>query len=265
MVLHVCEICEHIFKQKGHLRDHHARKNPCKKPITITDIQDELKKTIELVNKLKKENELLKNENDKNINGDNNTKDININGDNNGNININNNTVNNNINVIQIIDHGKEDYSKIDIEKIMLDNLVLPPLNYISTVIYHIHCSEKYPEYQNVYISDINRNKVIAYENGKWTNKDKNNTINELFNNIANCVDTVTENAIEPNKFINYSNEIQKVNPFGRLYTNKNRKTALSNSGNILYDNKDKIKTIKNSKLTKASKAKNLVKNENNI
>ncbi len=237
MVSYVCEICEHIFKQKGHYRDHLGRKRPCKKPVNITDVQDELKKTIELVNKLKKENQILKN--DKTV------KDISINGDNNGNIHINNCTVNNNINVIQIIDHGKEDYSKIDIEKIMLDNPILPPLNYISTVIYHIHCSEKYPEYQNVYISDMNRNKVIAYEDGKWINKDKNNTIDALFNNIANCVDTVTENAVEPNKFINYSNEIQKVNPFGRLYTNKNRKTALSNSENILYDNKDKIKTIK--------------------
>ena len=265
MVLYPCEICGHIFKQKGHFMDHKARKKPCKKPVTIADVQDELKKTIELVNKLKKENELLKNENDKNIK-DSKDKDININGNINGDVNINNGTVNNNnINVIHIIDHGKEDYSKIDIEKIMLDNPVLPPLNYISTVIYHIHCSEKYPEYQNVYISDINRNKAIAYEDGKWINKDKNNTIDTLFNNIASCVDTVTENAVDPNKFINYSNEIQKVNPFGRLFTNKNRKKALSNSENILYDNKDKIKTIKNPKLTKASKTKNLVKNENNI
>ena len=237
MVLYPCEICGHVFKQKGHFKDHQARKNPCKKPITITEVQDELKKTIELVNILKKENELLKT-----------SKETNISGDNNGTININNGTINNNINVIQITDHGKEDYSKVDIEKIMLDNPHLPPFSYISTVIYHVHCSEKYPEYQNVYISDINRNKIIAYEDGKWINKDKNNTIEKLFNNIANCVDTVTENSKEPNKFINYSNEIQKVNPFGRMYTKKNRKTAISNSENVLYDNKDKIKAIKSSK-----------------
>jgi len=252
MVLYPCENCGHIFKQKGHFIDHQSRKNPCKKPVSIIDVQDELKKTIDLVNKLKKENELLKNENDENVKD----KDIIIN----GNVNIHNDIVNNNINVIQIIDHGKEDYSKIDIEKIMLDNPVLPTLNYISTVIYYIHCSEKYPEYQNVYISDINRNKAIAYEDGKWINKDKTNTIDTLFNNIASCVDTVTENAIDPNKFINYSNEIQKVNSFGRLFTNKNRKKALSNSENVLYDNKDKIKTIKNTKLTKVYKEKNLVK-----
>ena len=107
---------------------------------------------------------------------------------------------------------------------------------------------------KNIYISDINRNKVIAYEDGKWVNKDKNNTIEQLFNNITNCVDTVTENTNKPNKLANYSNEIQKVNPFGILYTKKNRNTALSNSQNVLYDNKDKIKAtkikvIKNEKL----------------
>ena len=73
-------------------------------------------------------------------------------------------------------------------------------------------------------------------------------------NNITNCVDTVTENTNKPNKLANYSNEIQKVNPFGILYTKKNRNTALSNSQNLLYDNKDKIKAtkikvIKNEKL----------------
>ena len=248
MVLYICEICNHVFKQKSHYNTHKNRKIPCSKPMTIEEIKNEnikikkeLKKSMEIIEKIKNEN----------------AKDININGD----VNINNGTVNNNnINVIQIIDHGKEDYSKIDIEKIMLDNPILPPLNYISTVIYHIHCSEKYPEYQNVYISDINRNKAIAYDEGKWINKDKNNTIDTLFNNIASCVDTVTENAVDPNKFINYSNEIQKVNPFGRLFTNKNRKTALSNSGNILYDNKDKIKT---NKIMKDVKTNVLLKNKN--
>ena len=239
MVNYTCNICGHVFKQKGHFTDHKNRKFPCKNQSSIIEVQEELKKTIKLVNKLKKENKMLKNDKvTTNITGDNNINNVN-------NIINNNNTINNNINVIQIIDHGKEDYSKIDIEKIMLENPHLPPLNYISTVIYHVHCSEKYPEYQNIYISDINRNKVIAYEDGKWVKKDKNNTIEQLFNNITNCVDTVTENTNKPNKLANYSNEIQKVNPFGILYTKKNRKTALSNSENILYDNKDKIKAIK--------------------
>jgi len=234
MVLYTCEICDHKFKQKSHYTNHKNRKIPCSKSSTIEEIKNEnkkikkeLKESIEIIEKLK------------------NIKDININGENNGNININNCTINNNINVIQIIEHGKEDYSKIDIEKIMLENPVLPNLNYISTVIYHVHCSEKYPEYQNIYISDMNRNKAIAYQDGKWTSKDKSNTIETLFNNITNCVDTVTENAAEPNKFINYSNEIKKVNPFGKLYNKKNRKAAICNSENILYDNKDKIKTKK--------------------
>jgi hypothetical protein len=254
MVNYTCNICGHVFKQKCHFSDHKNRKYPCKNQSSIIEVQEELKKTIKLVNKLKKENKMLKNDKiTTNITGDNNLNNVKI---------INNNTINNNINVIQIIDHGKEDYSKIDIEKIMLENPHLPPLNYISTVIYNVHCSEKYPEYQNIYISDINRNKVIAYEDGKWVNKDKNNTIEKLFNNITNCVDTVTENTNNPNKIANYSNEIQKINPFGRLYTKKNRNTALSNSQNVLYDNKDKIKATK-IKETKIKETKiKVIKNE---
>ena len=67
-------------------------------------------------------------------------KDVNINNNINNNINITNN-----YNVIKIIDHGKEDYTKLDIKKIMLENKVLPKYNYISTIIYYIHCNEEYP------------------------------------------------------------------------------------------------------------------------
>ena len=136
----------------------------------------------------------------------------------------------------------------------MLDNQVLPNLNYISTVIYYVHCNNELPEYQNIYVSDINRNRAMVYNDGKWVCTDKNTTIDKLFNNIASCVDEITENTSSPNEFINYKNEIKKVNPFGTLYSKKNKKTALKNTENLLYDNKDKIISIKG-----------IRKNKNNI
>ena len=254
MPIHLCVICGREFKKKNHLDNHNNKKFPCvkiDKQNEIERIKEELEKykniTIEL-EKYKNENEQLKKE----IEELKNTKDIINNNDINidiKDINIHNNiNITNNYNVIKIIDHGKEDYTKLDIKKIMLENKVLPKYNYISTIIYYIHCNEEYPEYQNIYISDMSRNKAMIYHDGKWISADKVSTMDNLFNSIVNSVDTIIENCSEVEKFENYITEIKRVNPFGKFYSLKNKKTAMTNSENVLYDNKEKIKSIKNIK-----------------
>ena len=262
MVQYVCETCNHTFNQKSHYNTHLNRKIPCKEKKIECDIENEnkkiktkLKKSIDIIEQLKKENEELKN---CKITSETNSTNINIHSDIN-NININNGVINNNFNVIKIIDHGKEDYIKVDIKKIMLENPILPNLNYISTVIYYVHCNDELPEYQNIYISDMNRNKAMVYHDGKWNSVDKESTMDKLFNNIISLVDNETENISNPNDFFNYTDEIKKVNPFGSHYYKKNRKIAKSNSENILYDNKDKIINIKDIKL-KTKYAKNNIR-----
>ena len=106
----------------------------------------------------------------------------------------------------------------------MLDNQILPKLNYISTIIYYVHCNDDYPEYQNIYISDMSRNKAMIYHDGKWTSADKVSTMDNLFNSIVNCVDTIVDSSSNPESFSNYITEIKKVNPFGKLYTKNNTK-----------------------------------------
>ena len=49
MVTHICENCERIFKQKGHLDSHKKRKNPCKKDDIIEKIVE--KKVAEVLAK----------------------------------------------------------------------------------------------------------------------------------------------------------------------------------------------------------------------
>ena len=180
MSKYICIVCGRSFNQKCHLDNHNNKKVPCVK-IEKQNENDKIKKENEELKKeikeLKKEIEELKNTKDIVI------KDININSNNNINIT-------NNFNVIKVIDHGKEDYNKLDIKKIMLDNQILPKLNYISTIIYYIHCNDEYPEYQNIYISDMSRNKAMVYHDGKWTGVDKVSTMDNLLNSIVNCVDT---------------------------------------------------------------------------
>ena len=117
----------------------------------------------------------------------------------------------------------------------------------MSTLIYRIHCNDKFPEYQNIYIPDKNRDKATIYHNGKWINVDKDTAIDALFNNVIDYYDDFIEN--DPDNYTNYDNEIQKIIPQGILYSKKNRKGAINNATGVLYDNKEKIKSIKYKKI----------------
>ena len=130
----------------------------------------------------------------------------------------------------------------------MLKNNILSKYTYISTIIYYIHCNDEYPEYQNIYISDNNRNNAKIYYNGKWSNADKKLTIGNLFNSIVNTLDDVFENSSDIRKFTNYISEINHINPFSNIFSIKDKKKVIFNSEQILYNNRDKIKTVKNIK-----------------
>ena len=266
MIVYTCNRCGREFKKKDHLNNHNNKKVPCVK----IDKQYEIELIKKEHEKYKLENlELKKNKNNKNsfVKIENNNeielikqelekyklennkliKEIKElkhtnNFITNNNININNNI---NFNVVKIIDHGKEDYTKLDIKNLMLNNKYLSKYNYISTIIYYIHCNDNYPEYQNIYISDLSRNKAMIYYDGKWSHANKFLTIDNLFNSIFNSVDEIIENSSNSKKFKNYISEINKISPSGKEYSLKNKKNAIMNSEIILYDNKEKIKSIK--------------------
>ena len=257
MVFHICETCGKNFERKDHFIKHtQKRKKPCIKKNIIDDKDDVFEKITAENEILKKENLILKENRMLKENEELKEKEIEIIKENeelkekidiikNNNTTIINNNINitNNFNVIKIIDHGKEDYTKINIEKILKDNNILPALNYISTVVYYIHCNDNFPEYQNIFIPDLSRNKASIYYNGKWKNVDKDTTMEKLFNSVINHIDDITEK--NPNEYVNYENEIQQVITQGRLYSKRNKKGAINNVEGILYDNKQKIKNNK--------------------
>ena len=249
-MLYVCENCGKEFTRKDNLKRHNIdKKKPCLKIDTIIKIKNEedtekLKEKYELIIK---ENEKLKREiEEKNTIINNNNSNIT---NNNSNNNSNNNNINitNNYNIVKIVDHGKENYNNIDIKKIIKDNKVLPELNYINTIIYHIHCNDDFPEYQNIFISDKNRDKATIYRNGRWNNVDKDTTMDKLFDNVINHYDDLIENEDSKNfkNYINYDKEIRKIIPQSNFYSKKNRKGAINNVEGMLYDNKEKIKSLK--------------------
>jgi len=133
------------------------------------------------INELKKQNELFEKQNkilmdkiDKLINSKS-SKTINNNQkitNNNQKITNNNqkitNTMNNNI---IMVNFGKEDLSIID-EKQFIDRVVKKPLlsgvKIPDEVLKIIHFNPEYPQLSNIYISDINREKCMVFEDGEW-------------------------------------------------------------------------------------------------
>jgi hypothetical protein len=80
--------------------------------------------------------------------------------------NITTNTVINNP-VIKLVNFGSEDLSKIS-HTVFIDTIKSQGASLYNKAIEGIHFNKDHPENQNVYISDINRGKVMIYKDEKW-------------------------------------------------------------------------------------------------
>ena len=96
----------------------------------------------------------------------------------NNNITINNNTINNNIKYVEI---GKEDLYNVFTkqEKIMLLKQMGSP---IENIVRYTHLNDKYPQYQNIIITNIRSNQAYAYNEqlNKFILCDKNDLLDEM-------------------------------------------------------------------------------------
>ena len=123
-------------------------------------------KNKELNNKIS----LLKSSSKKNIQNNKNIK------------NLNNGIINNTI----IIKHGKEDLNKID-DTVFLDAFLKSTGAKIpEKIIEGIHFNKKYPEYKNIYISDINREKVMIHNGKNWILTPGDNLTSNLLDKSIN-------------------------------------------------------------------------------
>ena len=113
-------------------------------------------------NELKKTNEKLQTKMNKIVNKN---KIINTNNTTNSNNNITNTVINNP--TIKLVNFGSEDLSKIS-HNVFIDTIKSQGASLYNKAIDGIHFNKDYPENQNIYISDINRGKVMIYKNEKW-------------------------------------------------------------------------------------------------
>jgi uncharacterized Zn-finger protein len=109
---------------------------------------------------------------------------------------INNGTINNGtINNIVLIGHGKEDLSKIDNKDILkcLKKGFYSTIHLTETV----HFNPKYPEYHNVYISNIKDKYAMMYDGKEWSLTRKTELIDRLYEDKKNYIEDNMEYFLE--------------------------------------------------------------------
>jgi len=173
-----CNYCYKIYCRTDVLKKHLLI---CKvKKRDIEEKEEILNKLLEQNNKLVSTIEELnrridKLENDKKSNHTQNNKNIK---------HQNNGTINN----INIVAFGKEDLSKIE-NKEFFEALTQMGYKIPAKMFEKIHINDKYPEYKNIYISDINRGKAMVHDGKKWKLDKYKNIGDKLLDKILNFME----------------------------------------------------------------------------
>jgi hypothetical protein len=160
-------------------------------------------------------------------------------------LNTSNTSNTNNGIIVQLVNYGKEDLDKIDI-KHFINNIVknnkVCGVKIPEEILKLIHFNPAYPELNNIYISDINREKCMIYDDGMWKlspddkipeviekvvsfSYDKENELREKYSNNKPLMDR-----------LNTINKYTKFNDGEYLETLKEEQEEEQN------DNKDEIK-----------------------
>jgi len=179
-----CSFCNKKLGNKYSLSRH--LKDRCKIRKSIDEEKENTfkilleidKKKDDEINELKKQNKLFEEQNkilmdkiDKLINMKSNSKPPKIINDNKTITNNLSNTNNIHNNNIMLINFGKEDLKTID-EREFIDRIIkqnkITGVKIPDEVLKIIHFNPKYPQLSNIYISDINREKCMVYEDGEW-------------------------------------------------------------------------------------------------
>jgi DNA-directed RNA polymerase subunit RPC12/RpoP len=256
-----CNFCSKTFSRVDNLKRHLIERCKVRKEETQEKeaIFSNLLQRVELLEKenLQLNNKIVFLENKKE------TKNIQYN----KNIkNLNNGIINNTF----IIQHGKEDFSKID-DKVFLDAFLKNTGAKIpEKIIEGIHFNEKYPEYKNIYISDINREKVMIHNGKDWLLTPSNNITSNLLDKTIHFSENKYEAISEKKDIINERNkkkiesglkimelikdfDSDEQDEFGNLLSKKeiDRRLYLREKAEeyiklLLYNKKDLILTNKN-------------------
>ena len=229
----------HLLSCKVKKQDIEEKEEILNKLLSTIDQQKEqnnkLVSTIEELNK-----RIDKLENEKKIKHTQNNKNVK---------NQNNGTINNTINIVAF---GKEDLSKID-NKEFFEALTQMGYKIPAKMVEKIHINDKYPEYKNIYISDINRGKAMVHDGRRWKLDKFHNIGDKLLDKILNFMEERHEELkedknITDKKKMNMENKL-KILQIMKDYENEEEKErheylrsqCKDHMKMDLYNNKEKI------------------------
>ncbi|VBB17734.1 hypothetical protein YASMINEVIRUS_197 [Yasminevirus sp. GU-2018] len=106
---------------------------------------------------------------------------------NNGNMNINKGVINNTTNQIILVGYGQEDLSKLD--KSQLIKILQNGYNSTVKLTEAVHFNPKYPEYHNIYISNMRDKYAMMFDGNKWTLTMKEDLINQIYEDKKNYIE----------------------------------------------------------------------------
>jgi hypothetical protein len=232
-----CQHCLKTFSRQFNVDKH--IKNNCKviknkKQLSNEEIKPEI---MEKIQKIIDQNEFLMEENiklKKNQKKITNIKNQNI---------IKNQQINVNIENLNIFDHGKEKLNLID-NKVILNAINKGiGVSHITNIIESIYLNPELPKYQNICITDINRQKCMIYEKNEWILSD----IEKIYNLIRKVIEFSKEKYDEfVELYENNKNVTNKLDIF-KKYLNFCDSEYLDDLKNddITKENREKIKRCK--------------------
>ena len=166
-----CPYCNKKFTRNDNLQRHLVDR--CKKKFKINE-----QKSNEQKNKMQIEMEEMKNEiarlkqqTDNIVNMSNANINSNINS---------NNSINNNNYDIKVIAFGNEDLFDL-ISDDVAKKYLAKGYQSVGNLIKHVHFNEKYPQLQNVYISNTKDPHAHVFDGTRWQKRPKDEVVNQLF------------------------------------------------------------------------------------
>lgn len=184
------------------------------------------------------------------------TKNINNNNYNNttnntNNTNTINNTINNNNIIIpsdKLVNFGKEDLSKIDYKKVLgsITGIKFTGYHIFIELLKLIHFNPELPQYQNVYMTDKNREKYMVFQNNNWELSESGYL--RIMDHIEDLIQLYEIEFEELKQDTKFKIVVEKLNKFyGRYYLgddegNKNKEfigVVDANLKEFLYNNRE--------------------------